>query len=167
MARRLAEKRAHSFSHDNYEDTAYGKDSIDVHLIGAKAEVAVAWYYGIPVDREQRLEGDEHDFEVLHRNDGGTLDVKATTYKPSWLLVRESKTESDFYLATRVPSRDSSRVELVGWASRDELLAGDYIRSPGGGSHMNYRLKGDDLQPVPPSPLVDRVPKQAPAMSWK
>ena len=40
VANRLAENRYDSFEHDTFEETAMGKTSFDVHLIGAKAEVA-------------------------------------------------------------------------------------------------------------------------------
>jgi len=159
VARTLAKKRAHSFSHDDYEATAFGKGSLDVHLIGAKAEVAVAWYYGIPADTERRLEGDEHDFEIRYLGRRASLDVKATTYEPPWLQVRESKSESDYYLACFLDTAASSRVNLVGWASRSDVLAGDYIESPAGGRHHNYRLKESDLDELPPPEVVenDRV----------
>lgn len=157
IARRLAEIRSDSFSHDTYESTALGKSSFDVHLLGAKAEVAASLHYNLLVDMKKRLEGDEHDFEIEYDGQHATLDVKATTYRPAWLQVRETKTESDYYLATFLDGVEATSVELVGWSSQDRVLDGDFIRSPGGGSHRNYRLWKDEMAALP---AVDAVTKQ-------
>lgn len=149
IAHRLAQTRSESFAHDGYEATAFGKSSFDVHLIGAKAEVAVSLHYDLLVDMKKRLKGDQHDFEIDYKGQYSTLDVKATTYRPAWMQVRETKTNSDYYLATYLDSPDAEVVELVGWASRDDVLAGDFIRSPGGGNHKNYRLWKDEMDRLP------------------
>lgn len=155
VAQRLAETRHDTFAHSGYESTAYGKSSYDVHLIGAKAEVAVSDYYGLLVDMNKRLRGDEHDFEALYQGHEVTIDVKATTYSERKLLVRQSKTDSDYYLNTYVDGPDATTVELVGWAGRPALLDGHYKPSPAG-SHRNYVLWPDEMEQIPhPSELTE------------
>jgi hypothetical protein len=164
VANRLAEKRHDSFSHDSYEDTAMGKSSFEVHLIGAKAEIAFSMKYGVLVDLEERLEGDDFDFEVLYQDRPVKIDVKATTYRPAWLQVRESKTNSDYYVATYVEDADATSVELVGWASRETVLDGDYIDSPGGGRHRNYRLWKDEMDQLPKPNLMKEMERKVTAI---
>lgn len=150
MTHRLAQKRHNSFSHDTFESTAYGKSSYDVHLIGAKAEVAFSLRYGLLVDLKERLEGDDFDFVANYEGRETSIDVKCSTYRPPWVQVRESKTTSDFYVGAYLEGAEAKTVELLGWASRDELMeTGDLIKSPAGGQHRNYRLWQDELRPLP------------------
>jgi len=149
LAHRLATKRHNSFSHDDFEDTAFGKSSFDVHLIGAKSEIAVSYYYDLLVDMKERLEGDEHDFVIEYDGEPATLDVKCTTYRPPWMQVRETKTGSDYYIATYMDGPESNSVELVGWSDRPTLIEGDRIQSPAGGNHLNYRLWKDEMEEIP------------------
>jgi len=160
-AKHVAEIRADSFAHDNYGETAFRESSYAVHLIGAKAEVAVSSYYGIPIDDEQRLAGDEHDFEIEYRGERATLDVKTTTYRPPWLQVRESKTGSDYYLACYLDDLDARTVHFVGFASRETVLDADKIRSPAGGDHYNYRLWSDELDGLPPKEAISDADRTA------
>lgn len=150
IAKRLAEKRHDTFSHDGYEDTAFGKTSYGAHLLGAKAEVAISCHYGILVDMKERLTGDCHDFEAMFDGREITIDVKATTYNPPELLVRETKTESDFYISCHINNRNARMVEVLGWAERPDLLDANYVESPEKSSnHMNYQMQADQLDRVP------------------
>lgn len=145
IATQMAKTRSDSFKHGSYEDTAFGKSSFFVHLIGAKAEVAIASHYGISPDYTERLTGDKHDFAI----ENTTYDVKTTTYKPAWLQVRESKTESDYYIACYIEGVASKDVEIVGIVSRETLLNAPKINSPAGGNHKNYRLKKHQMNDPP------------------
>lgn len=158
MAHRLAQKRYNSFNHDTFESTAYGKSSYEVHLIGAKAEVAFSLRYGLLVDLKERLEGDDFDFIAEYEGTHASIDVKCSTYRPPWVQVRESKTTSDFYVGAFLEGAGATEVELLGWASRDELMeTGDLIKSPAGAKHRNYRLWQDELHPLPASDKLTRA----------
>lgn len=161
IAQHLAETRSDSFAHDSYESTAFGKSSYEVHLLGAKTEVAVSLHYNLLVDMKERLEGDEYDFEVSYNGQPATLDVKATTYRPPWMQVRESKTNSDYYLATHIDNPDSTTARLIGFASREQVLDADRIRSPGGGDHLNYRLWEDEMDEIPSKMAISKQRKPA------
>jgi len=106
---------------------------------------------------KERLKGDKHDFEIEYRGEQATVDVKSTTYSPAWLLVRESKSESDYYIASHLSGPEATEVTFVGWASRSTLLNGDRIKSPAGGSHLNYRLWQDEMESPPPPRLIEPV----------
>lgn len=150
IARRLAEKRHDSFKHDNYEDSCYSdKNSYEVHLLGAKSEVAVSVKYGLLVDMKQRLEGDDFDFQAKYEDRMIDIDVKATTYKPPWLQVPKKKVRTDYFFATYLSSIEATEVELIGWASREQVEDADVIQSPAGGSHLNYRLWEDEMDALP------------------
>lgn len=99
---------------------------------------------------EQRLSGDCHDFEAEYRGKRATFDVKSTTYSPAKLLVRDSKTESDYYVAAYIDGPSATTVDFVGIASRSALLDGDFIESYAqNGDHYNYELWQDELEPMP------------------
>lgn len=149
MAHRIAEKRHDSFDHDGYKTDSLPRVSYDRHFIGGLTEVAVSDYYNILVDMEVRRTGDKHDFEIKYNGESATLDIKATTYRPPWLQVKEWKTDSDYYIATYLSGIDADSVELIGWASREQVLSADFISSPGGGDFRNYRLWKDEMEPVP------------------
>lgn len=163
LADRLAKKRCDSFSHDTYESTAYGKSSYEVHLIGAKSEIAFSLKYGLLVDLKERLEGDSFDFLGVYDGKPASIDVKCSTYRPPWVQVRESKTESDYYVGTYIEDTDAAEVQLLGWASRDRLMdTADLIASPAGDSHRNYRLWEDELEPLPePEEIAEKGPIKA------
>jgi hypothetical protein len=118
-------------------------------LIGAKSEIAVAKYYNLEVDKSAKETGDKTDFEILYNGIPATLDVKTTTYRPVWLQVRETKMNSSFYLSTYMKNELATEVCLAGWAKDDDLFNGQYMKSPAGGLHFNYKLDESELSPLP------------------
>lgn len=113
--RRLAEQRAQL--HENHASSRPLSD--DYEFVGLAGEEEFAWQYGLEVDRTSRPAGDK-GIDFIH-SAVGSIDVK-TARKAYNLIVEKGKVYSNIYVLARY-NDTTQRAELLGWATRQEVLA--------------------------------------------
>lgn len=117
--------------------------------IGVAGELIFARKFGLPEDPTKRIGADRGwDFVA---EDGRTIDVKATAYKgktgdtgdPSMrvgLFADKGQVVADVYVLVYVDDVDKAAGRILGWATKDEMLAAPLrsTRKPG----VDYALEG-------------------------
>jgi hypothetical protein len=145
LARDLALGRNEKFSRYGAMTYTY-TDSFVAHWLGARGEIAVANHYRVPVDEAiHELHGDEGDDLLIH---GRRCQVKATSYWDEPLLRVETHKQKmlercEFYFCV-VSIAYEPMAQLVGWASRREVLDAPLVRF-GKAKHENYVLEEHEL----------------------
>jgi hypothetical protein len=127
-----------------FGDSTYGQrvSPLEAHTQGLKAEVAVAHHYDLDLD--VTMYEDRGDFGVDLYYKGVPVSVKSTNYRSDpYLRVEERHfLENHLYVCCAVQGRE---VDIVGWASWKDVLAGEKKRLMANGP-MNYILTKDQLK---------------------
>jgi len=111
--------------------------SKNYEYVGLKGESQFATEFGFEIDSKLRAGGDKGvDFESTL----GTIDVK-TARKAYNLIVEENKVASDIYVLAQYMDKTDT-VELLGWASKKEILAAP-VRDFGYGIINHYIPKNN------------------------
>jgi len=127
-------------------------NSTTVHTKGVKGEVAFAHAYDVAVDREDRPDGDDGDFEVCWVGQEEVIDVKVTDYNDDpWLKVRPCNLEkADRYVLASLIG--DTVIELHGHMTSRELARQPITDKTG---HFdNHIVEQSDLNPMPPTEWV-------------
>jgi len=132
------------------------------NLIGLVGEIAFAKYADIQIDAEIYDSGDEGvDFYISIGGEEYTVDMKTRAEDPFAFWVKEKTIRSDYYVLGKLSAPidfDSQNiedlntyagweVELLGKATKEQLLDAKRIESDMG--WMNRSIPLDDLDPVP------------------
>lgn len=129
----------------------YGKvrGSLQAHLIGMTAEVAVAHYFNVEFD-ERIFHNRGDDGKDLTLPNYGVTQVKSTTYwSDPWLRaeIEHDKDYIDTYLLVYVDKEDLSCVWMIGWLPRAEVIKKPQKRLVDDGP-LNYVASCEELYPV-------------------
>ena len=142
----LAKKR--NAKESKFGAMTYGnkRGGLEAHLIGIIPEIAVARILGVNVD--ERIFDNHGDDGVDLVSEVGKIGVKTTTYgnDPFLRVELEHFADSiDFYiLCYYEPQKDKLKVEIIGWASKDEVSKAPQRRFLRNGP-MNYVLTEECL----------------------
>jgi hypothetical protein len=140
--------------HKNHDSNDWTDTSIDRDVIGIKAEITFADFYGLSVDETLKPDGDNgYDFKVKW-NGVQTVDVKGTSYPYSpKLRVRVRKVnKADIYVLISV---DKDTTKIHGWATSDMLRKAGITKSKYG--HKNHEIENNNLRDHPPSHIISAL----------
>lgn len=134
----------------------YGLDHVQAHYVGVLGEVGFAIWHGIPLGDIQLYKGhgdDGIDFRVM--SDADTWQVKGTMRfkEPLLWIGQHEKMNATFYAC--VAYQKPNTLDLVGWATLDEVVAAPVEKVRGDPKHVLHegRLHRFLIEaPDPPDP---------------
>jgi len=118
----LINKKEKRFGAMTYSGGKITRQSLEAHVIGMVAELAVAHYFDI--DR-RIFEDHGDDGQDLFLPHYGITQVKSTTYwKDPWLRaeVKHDHEEIQTYMLACVNPHNYNRIELIGQLPRNEVI---------------------------------------------
>jgi len=127
-------------------------NSTTVHTKGVKGEVAFAAAYDVAVDREDRPDGDDGDFNVRWLGTPEVIDIKVTDYHDDpWLKVRPTNLEkADRYVLASLIG--DTEVVLHGHLSKAEVAHKELSEKTG--HFKNHIATVSDLNEMPPTEWI-------------
>lgn len=141
LARYIAERR--NVNEGHYGPMTYvGNGSLEIHFLGAIGEIGFAKCYGLDPDLEfsERGGGRLYDQIVGNKN----LEIKSTYYPSPRLMVnKKAMKDADIYVLM-VVDRNHRYTEILGYATRDEVL-----KAPLTGASPAYTIPEHNLKALP------------------
>jgi hypothetical protein len=132
------------------------RKSLEAHLIGIVPEMAISIICNAEID--SRIFTDHGDDGVdLVSKDNGVMSIKATTYYDDpYLRVEQEHFREDvnsYILCYYNPSNDPFEIEIIGWASANDVKKGKQQRLLDDGP-LNYILTEGELREFVPKAIT-------------